>query len=282
MEDCARVLLGGVYTNPGFTLDDLPSKPSHTDYTPHLLELEPKFHDLSHPDLPYETIPVLSQTNHMPIGTMQRWQKQLLIDSSWRPGERYGHSSRLLTDEEEADLAATIRHDYISTHKYCPPKLIMQMARWLHQDHRATGSADSTDLSDESDSEELGTTLRRRNEFTHKWRERFLNSHGFSLRRPHILRRLKPNYGILAHFLTDGQIAFQQYPPDRILNADETSWKILNNRMVTVADCGSESIACEFDGNIKGCVTVITSIDASGGKLTFWVICRGTTIRRES
>jgi hypothetical protein len=27
-------------------------------------------------------------------------------------------------DEEEAVLAATIRRDYISTHKYCPPKLI--------------------------------------------------------------------------------------------------------------------------------------------------------------
>jgi hypothetical protein len=45
--------------------------------------------------------------------------------------------------------------------------------------------------------------------------------------------------------------------------------------MVTVADCGSESVACESDGNIKGCVTVIASIGVSGGKLPLWVICRG-------
>jgi hypothetical protein len=95
-------------------------------------------------------------------------------------------------------------------------------------------------------------------------------------------RRSKPNDGILVHFLTDIQIAFEQQLRNQILNADATSWKILNNRMVTVADCGSESVACEFDGNIKGRVTLIASIDASGGKLPLWVICRETTIRCES
>jgi hypothetical protein len=78
------------------------------------LELESTFHVLSRPDLPYGTIPALSQTSHMLIGTLQSWGKKLLVDSSWWPGKRYGRSSRLLTDEEEADLAATIRHDYIS------------------------------------------------------------------------------------------------------------------------------------------------------------------------
>jgi hypothetical protein len=89
MEDRTRVFLEGVYTNAGFTLDDVPSKPRHIDYTPGLLELEPTFHILSRPDLPYGTIPALSQTSHIPIGTLQRWRKQLLVDVFWRPGERY-------------------------------------------------------------------------------------------------------------------------------------------------------------------------------------------------
>jgi hypothetical protein len=71
-------------------------------------------------------------------------------------------SSRLVTDEEEP------RRDYISTHEYCPPKLITQMARWFHQDHRNTLSADSTESFDESDSEELRIPRRRGNQFTHK------------------------------------------------------------------------------------------------------------------
>jgi hypothetical protein len=52
--------------------------------------------------------------------------------------------------------------------------------------------------------------------------------------------------------------------------------------MVTVAHYRPQSVACEFDGNIKGCVTVISSIDVSGGKLPLWVICRETTIRCDS
>jgi hypothetical protein len=187
----------------------------------------------------------------------------------------------LLIDEEKTDLGATIRRDYISTHKDYPLKFIMPVVRRLYQDHRATDSANSTDSSDESHSEELRTSQRRRNPFTHKWREGFLHSHSFSLRHSQIRKRLKPSDGILAPFLTDMQIAFEQYSRDRILDTDETPWKNLNDRMVTMVDCGSESVTCEFDGH-KGCVTVIASIDGSGHKLPLWVIYRGTTIRCES
>jgi hypothetical protein len=103
-------------------------------------------------------------------------------------------------DEKEADLAAEMRRDYIPTHKYCPPKLIMQMAGRLHQDHYATDSADSTDSSDERGSEELRTPRRRRNQFIYKRREPFLHSHGFSLKHPHIRRRPKPTAGFLPTF----------------------------------------------------------------------------------
>jgi hypothetical protein len=41
-------------------------------------------------------------------------------------------------------------------------------------------------------------------------------------------------------------------------------------------------VACEFNGNVKGCVTVIASIDVTGSKLPFWVICRGKTIMSEA
>jgi hypothetical protein len=52
MEDRARIILEGVYTNAGFTLDDVPSRPLYTDHTPRLLELELIFYVLSRPDLP--------------------------------------------------------------------------------------------------------------------------------------------------------------------------------------------------------------------------------------
>jgi hypothetical protein len=52
--------------------------------------------------------------------------------------------------------------------------------------------------------------------------------------------------------------------------------------MVTIADCGSEAVACEFDGNVKECLTVLATIGAAGSKLPLRVICRGTTIRCEA
>jgi hypothetical protein len=77
-------------------------------------------------------------------------------------------------------------------------------------------------------------------------------------------------------------IVFDQYPGDRILNADETSWKIINNRMVTVADYGAEAVPCKFDGEAKGCTTALATIDAAGRKLPLWVICGGAPVRCEA
>jgi hypothetical protein len=77
-------------------------------------------------------------------------------------------------------------------------------------------------------------------------------------------------------------MVLQRYPLERILNTDETSWKLINNRMVTVGDRSAERVACEFDGNVKACWTVMASIDAAGSKLPLWIICRGKTLRCEA
>jgi hypothetical protein len=87
---------------------------------------------------------------------------------------------------------------------------------------------------------------------------------------------------MLEKFMADVEIAFEQYSRDRILKADATSWKIMNNHMVRVGACGLEAVVCKFDGNVKGCVTVIASIDAAGSKLPLWVICCGETIRSKA
>jgi hypothetical protein len=125
----ARSLLAGVYESAGFTLDDVPSKLPHTNYSARLLELESTFQVLSQHELRYGTISILSRTSHIPIGTLQNWRKYLFADSSWRPGERYGLAARLLTDEEETELAATIRPDYLTRHKHCLPKFVTHMGR---------------------------------------------------------------------------------------------------------------------------------------------------------
>jgi hypothetical protein len=282
MEVWASSLLSEIYQRAGFGPEDVPSRRVRADYSSRVMELEPTFRVLSLPELPYGTIPALAKASNIPRPTLRHWRERLRQDESWRPGERYGETSRLLTDEEETQLADTIRRDYIAQHKYCPPKLVARLGKRARHRRDLDEWDGEDDSSESSDDSEEGKKHRHRGQFTHTWRTRFMHQHGFSLRRPHVRRRSKPDDEFLAQFLTNTQMAIEQYPRDRILNVDETSWKIINNRMITVAECGADEVTCEFDGDVKRCVTVIASIDASGRKLPLWVICRGKTTRCEA
>jgi hypothetical protein len=66
-----------------------------------------------------------------------------------------------------------------------------------------------------------------------------------------------------------------------IINMDETSWKQINSGPITLAETGSETVNCFFDGEPKMCLTAIAAIDAAGGKLPLWVLGRGTTTKCE-
>jgi hypothetical protein len=113
------------------------------------------------------------------------------------------------------------------------------MGRQMHGQRSSDESVDSSD-SFESEPSDKDVPLRwRPHQFTHKWRERFMRRSGFSLRLPHVRRRPKANDEMLAKFLADVEIAFEQDPGDQILNAGETSRKIINNRVVTVAELRS-------------------------------------------
>jgi hypothetical protein len=63
---------------------------------------------------------------------------------------------------------------------------------------------------------------------------------------------------------------------------DETSWKLINHHIRTVADTGAEGISCLFDGDPKTCITAIATINAAGEKLPLWIIAKGKTARSEN
>jgi hypothetical protein len=77
------------------------------------------------------------------------------------------------------------------------------------------------------------------------------------------------------------QSALSQYPGDRVINMDETSWKLLNPGFITVANRGSETGECLFSGDPKMCLTAIPAVDAAGSKLRPWILARGKTTRCE-
>jgi hypothetical protein len=65
-----------------------------------------------------------------------------------------------------------------------------------------------------------------------------------------------------------------EYPPERIINLDETNWRSVSPGFWT----GTESVCCGTEKDEKKRVTVIASVDAAGTKLLF-IIGEGQTPR---
>jgi len=61
-------------------------------------------------------------------------------------------------------------------------------------------------------------------------------------------------------FLTEWEVAKQQFTFDCIMDADETSWRVLHNQMFTITDTGAEDVSCNSSCSEKACITVMTAI----------------------
>jgi hypothetical protein len=119
----ATPLLEDVFTHAEFTPDDIPRLRRHSNYSTRFLQLEPVCAILAQPDLPYGAIPALADTSTIPKGTIRDWRLHLRRDPGWCPSSGYGNGRRLLTADEEAILADSLRHDYLGPGRYFLPYL---------------------------------------------------------------------------------------------------------------------------------------------------------------
>ena len=69
---------------------------------------------------------------------------------------------------------------------------------------------------------------------------------------------------------------------DRIVNADETAWRILPNGCTTRATRGADAVTINATDDEKKMVTVMASVTASGRKLPLMVIAAGKSRHREA
>jgi hypothetical protein len=83
----------------------------------------------------------------------------------------------------------------------------------------------------------------------------------------------------MAQFIETAKSQMQHYPPERVINVDETHWKIVAGGFLTWGIRGAESIPCILENDAKAGVTVIAGITAAGEKLPLTVIGKGTTER---
>ena len=236
-------------------------KREHTDYSHAVRDgtLDPVFEILALDTIPYKTIPTLAKRSGVKEPTLCTWRRNLKRDPTWRPDPHRKGVHTALTQEEEAIVAARLRESFVTPGEYCPPAMIDQLA-----------------------SAQVATrTKEAARPFRHSysWRQGFLSRHHLSIRKFHYKRRSDPNDEIVARYCEEFSIAKQQFRFEDIINVDETSWRIVNSRMVTVSETGQEDVRVKFQQDEKACITVIAGIARDGSKLPLWVIASGCTDR---
>jgi hypothetical protein len=109
----------------------------------------------------------------------------------------------------------------------------------------------------------------------------FKKRHRISSRRAHYKRRPKPNEARKRAWKKEINQLLRNYPPENILNCDETCWRLYPSGILTWAATGSENVAIEIPGDEKTSITAMATITADHQKLPLYLIAKGKTSRVE-
>ena len=103
----------------------------------------------------------------------------------------------------------------------------------------------------------------------------FKKRNDLSTRRAHYKRRPVLDAEKLAEWKESMRRLVESVSNDRIVNADETAWRILPNGCTTWATRGADAVTINTNDDEKKMVTVMASVTASGRKLPLMVIATG-------
>ena len=109
--------------------------------------------------------------------------------------------------------------------------------------------------------------------------KRFMDKFGLSFRKPHAEKRTKVDEKYTQLFLKRLSQIDKIYPLSRIVNCDETSWRLAQTPNLIIAEKGAETVKLIKDVNEKLSITALGTITAEGEKLPMWIVTKGTTVR---
>jgi hypothetical protein len=123
----------------------------------------------------------------------------------------------------------------------------------------------------------LDTTLNFK--CSNQFLKKFLHLRGLSFRTARAARRPEINDEECSVFLCALQKAHEEFPPDYIINFDESNWHLVTSGDEVVDEIGPEVVHNYADGDSKANLTFFASILADGSRLPLSLITRGTTER---
>ena len=212
-----------------------------------------------------EIVP-LSKKTGVPERTLRNWYKRSKLEKNWRPYNPHSRAEhfRVFSDEGENAIA-----DYI-IENYFKPGFLFQDADFRHLAMQAF-------LEKHKDSE-LVPDFQCSPGFIQDFKKR----NDLSTRRAHYKRRPVLDAEKLAEWKESMRRLVESVSNDRIVNADETAWRILPNGCTTWATRGADAVTINANDDEKKIVTVMASVTASGRKLPLMVIATGKSHRCEA
>ena len=190
----------------------------------------------------------IAEQFNIPDSTIRGWYQHWKIDPSWRPydGSVHGTHNRIFTNEEESSIADFIRQNFIQTGQ-------------IFQNIDFKNLASQAFLEKYNEEEDCPEPM-----FSPKFVRDFKKRNGLSSRKARYRRRPKFPKENIDDWISKVKELIRTKPADRILNGDETSWRILPSSMSTWADSGSDSIKINVADDEKKMITVMAKITYSG------------------
>lgn len=191
------------------------------------------------------------------------WLKHWRENPDWRPWntEVHGLYHRVFSDEQEEELVEEIIRDYIAPARQFVAANFRELA--LRKFQSLGGDPTSFQCS---------------NRFIRAFKTR----HRFSSRRFHMRRRQQTRGRLdIEEWIQATTELLATVDNRRILNCDETAWRIIPNGLLTWAPVGEDSVSVSVKANDKDAITVLATVTAAREKLPLFFIAKGRTERVE-
>ena len=197
----------------------------------------------------------------VPRSTVYSWITKSRTDSNWSPQTtRCGQHRRIFTVEEEDEIAARIRDEFLSKHLMfsdadCREILLNEYAKKLEKDPKFRVPFTCSD----------------------GYISNFKKRNGFSSRWAHLKRRSPVDAERCSEWKTLVKDLLRTRDNRLILNCDETFWRVFPGALMTWADTNSENVTIDINGSEKQGLTVLATIAADNTKLPLFFIASGKT-----
>ncbi|OHT05477.1 hypothetical protein TRFO_26836 [Tritrichomonas foetus] len=256
-----------------------------TNYSKRMSQLDPYFNILSRDDLSHGLITLIANRTGIPRSTLSTWRSHLLVQPNWRPCmKRKNYHLRLLSDHTEEVIYSKIV-ERSRQKKWCPPSTLKSMAQYEYR----------LEVDQIDPNSELFRSYYIKHpdslppnpdhlicQFSKSWARNFKKRRHLSDRVPSFKRRCSPNDEQVAQFHARLEEFQHSYGTQNIYNADETSWRLLNGTIRTMAPTGSKEVNIDLHCDHRECISVLCTCRADGAKLPPVIICKGKTKRCEN